>query len=304
MCCSFYHYYCPDKKKSRKYDIYEREKKQSKNHRQSLIVCENCCKQWKMMPYCEQFENCSFLMVTLSTCITLYSKACACVSVRPLTLVFLPQLHEEYRKLNLARQKKKPNMKKERESVKKVLKEWWSIYQTLDDSYDPWPHQSIVMHKERAWVDERVVVCLAEFGWQSRSVVSREYCLSESESGDASARHWIIAVPMICLHRVLLGRQWSKRGYASDRVWMYSQWSQWWSKHSSEIPALNLLMQCLDCMGFRDGWRSGIKKMCCMSQPCHLQGCFSCFIHAKNSWPKPQGDSIIPPTIVRSGHSF
>lgn len=46
------------------------------------------------------------------------------------------KLHEEYRKLGLARQKKKPNMKRERESVKKVLKDWWAIYQTLDDSYN------------------------------------------------------------------------------------------------------------------------------------------------------------------------
>ncbi|KAK7099026.1 transcriptional adapter 3-B-like [Littorina saxatilis] len=46
------------------------------------------------------------------------------------------KLHEEYRKLNVARQKKKPNLKKERESVKKVLKEWWSVYQAVDDSYD------------------------------------------------------------------------------------------------------------------------------------------------------------------------
>lgn len=46
------------------------------------------------------------------------------------------KLHDEYRKLNLARQKKKPNLKRERECVKKVLKEWWSIYQSLDESYD------------------------------------------------------------------------------------------------------------------------------------------------------------------------
>lgn len=46
------------------------------------------------------------------------------------------KLHEEYRKLSAARQKKKPNLKRERESVKKVLKEWWAIYQTLDDSYN------------------------------------------------------------------------------------------------------------------------------------------------------------------------
>ncbi|KAK7491474.1 hypothetical protein BaRGS_00017303 [Batillaria attramentaria] len=46
------------------------------------------------------------------------------------------KLHEEYRKLGLARQKKKTNLKRERESVKKVLKEWWAIYQTLDDSYN------------------------------------------------------------------------------------------------------------------------------------------------------------------------
>ncbi|KAL8603815.1 hypothetical protein ACOMHN_058550 [Nucella lapillus] len=46
------------------------------------------------------------------------------------------KLHEEYRKLNAARQKKKPNLKRERESVKKVLKDWWSVYQALDDSYN------------------------------------------------------------------------------------------------------------------------------------------------------------------------
>ena len=51
-------------------------------------------------------------------------------------LSVLPQLHEEYRKLSLARQKKKPNLKRERESVRKVLKEWWAVYQSLDESYN------------------------------------------------------------------------------------------------------------------------------------------------------------------------
>lgn len=53
-------------------------------------------------------------------------------------MTFVWQLHEEYRKLTLARQKKKLNLKRERESVKKILKEWWTIYQTLDESYNEW----------------------------------------------------------------------------------------------------------------------------------------------------------------------
>ncbi|XP_076471124.1 transcriptional adapter 3-B-like isoform X2 [Babylonia areolata] len=46
------------------------------------------------------------------------------------------KLQEEYRKLNAARQKKKPSLKRERESVKKVMKEWWAIHQALDESYN------------------------------------------------------------------------------------------------------------------------------------------------------------------------
>jgi hypothetical protein len=46
------------------------------------------------------------------------------------------QLHEEYRKLNAAKMKKKPNLKRERESMKKVLRDWWAAYQVLDEGYD------------------------------------------------------------------------------------------------------------------------------------------------------------------------
>ena len=50
--------------------------------------------------------------------------------------MFFFQLHEEYRKLTSAKQKKKPNLKRERESVKKVLKEWWTIHQSLDENHN------------------------------------------------------------------------------------------------------------------------------------------------------------------------